>query len=123
MVQNLSVGQTCQLVPKNRYISIETTKESIYVGAIPEDVSFRLSKLLKNGNQYCCSISACNDNSCCVYIKETARSTKNKHLNSFATNKVGNISNININDEIMLEKDIPVRVVSTDDDEGPKKKY
>lgn len=119
VLQNLSIGQTCQLVPKNRFISIEVAENNTYIGAIPEDVSFRLSKLLKDGNQYCCSISACSDNSCCVYIKETVRSTKNKHLNSFATNKIGNISNIN--DEIMLEKHIPVRTISIDDEEEPKK--
>ncbi len=118
VLQKLSIGQACRLVPKNRYIGIETIQNNIYVGAIPEDISFRLSKLFKDGNQYSCNISACSDSSCCVYIKEISRSTKNKHLNSFATNKFGNISNIN--DEVILEKDIPVRVISTDDDDEPR---
>lgn len=113
-LQKLNIGQKCKLVPKNRYISVETEDNS-YIGAIPEDISFRLSKLLNDGNQYCCSISCCSDNTCYLYVQEVFRSEKNKHQNSFSTNKTGNVSNIN--DELVLEEDIPIQIVSTDDDE------
>lgn len=113
VLHNLSVGQECQMVIKNRYISIET-KTGEYIGALPEDISFRLSNLIKTGNTYLCYISSCNEKTCNIYIKENSRSKKNLHQNSFALNKAGSLNNFN--DHLVLEKDIPVELVSTDED-------
>ncbi len=113
ILQSLAIGQECQLVIKNRYISIET-KDGEYIGALPEDISFRLSNLIKTGNQYLCYISSCNEKNCQVYIKESVRSAKNEHQNSFALNKNNNLNNFN--DHLVLEEDIPVEVISVDED-------
>jgi len=67
ILDNLAVGQECDLKPKNRYISIET-KGGKYIGALPEDLSFRLSKLVETGNTYYCVIRSFSSSHCSVYI-------------------------------------------------------
>jgi hypothetical protein len=79
---NLSVGQRCTLKPKSRYISVETT-DGRYVGSLPDDISFRLSKLIANGNTYDVLIHSVNKTDCAVFIKETCRSKSNQNMTSF----------------------------------------
>lgn len=83
----LSVGMNCVLKLKNRYISVET-ENGTYIGALPEDISFRLTKLIQTGNTYHCSIHSCSNNQCSVYLKELIRSEKNKDIHSFPTSKM-----------------------------------
>jgi tetratricopeptide (TPR) repeat protein len=114
VLDTLSVGQLCKLQPKNRYVSVLVN--DIYVGALPEDLSFRLTKLLNTGNVYSCRIRSTNGNSCAVHLRELERSPKNRDLSSFPVNKASVTSTINDVDESMLEEDIPVEIVHTDTD-------
>lgn len=118
-LENLPVSQECQLKLKGRYISVEAEGVG-YVGALPEDLSFRLAKLIKRGNEYQCFIYSANAKSCKVYIKEAKRSKQNEHINSFPLSKglVGSISAINdVDERFLLEDNIPVAIVETDNDE------
>ena len=118
VLDRLNVGETCFLKPKNRYISVETA-ESNYVGALPEDLSFRLTKLIKRGNDYSCFIYATSTKSCNVYIKELKRSKRNQHINSFPITKNSLTAINDVDERSLLEDDIPVAIVKTDDDEEP----
>ncbi len=82
VLQQLSVGQRCQLKPKSRYISIETI-DGRYVGSLPDDVSFRLSKLIAGGNTYDVLIHSVGKTECAVFIKELYRSKSNQNTTSF----------------------------------------
>lgn len=96
-LSKLSIGQNCTLEPKNEFISIyvecnnneknDSTK-SIYLGALPQNISSRLSKLIKNGNEYRCTIHSINsDNSKCkVLVKECLVSEENQGITSFPVN-------------------------------------
>lgn len=114
VLNTLSIGKACELQTKNRYVSVSV--DGTYVGALPEDLSFRLTKLLSTGNKYSCRIRSCNGNSCTVHLKEIERSSKNKEVNSFPVNRAALTSSINDMDESMLEEDIPVEIVHTDTD-------
>lgn len=114
VLANLSIGQACELQTKNRYVSVSAN--GTYVGALPEDLSFRLTKLLSTGNTYSCRIRSCNGHSCVVHLREVERSPKNKDVNSFPVNRAALTSTINDVDESMLEEDIPVEIVHTDTD-------
>lgn len=118
VLDDLPVGLICQLKLKGRYISVETDAEG-YLGALPEDLSFRLAKLIKRGNEYTCCIYSANPKSCKVYIKEDKRSKQNENINSFPLSKtVNNISAINdVDERFLLEDNIPVSIVETDTDE------
>lgn len=118
-LDKLKVGQECYLQIKNRYISI-VNDEQKHVGALPEDISFRLSKLISDGNQYSCIVYKIDDKQCCVQLKETFRSPKNQQLQSFPSKKINN--QFNLDDDIILEKDIPLTIVSTDEDDEDQDK-
>ena len=51
VLSSLSIGQPVVLHPKRYAIEVRT-KENIYLGAIPDDLSFRLKKLIKGGYEY-----------------------------------------------------------------------
>ncbi len=82
IVSELSNGTECTLKPKSRYVSVEST-QGTYIGSIQEDVSYRLSKLLKTGNMYDCTVYNTEKQTCKIFIKEVYRSEKNKHICSF----------------------------------------
>ncbi len=86
VLDHIAVGHTCRLTVKKRYISVETT-EGTYIGALPEDISFRLAQLLETGNTYSCTVQSCSNNHCMVYLKELTRSKANEDVHSFPPNK------------------------------------
>ncbi len=111
----LAVGQSCELKPKSRYVSVESGKT--YIGALPEDVSFRLTKLLSTGNQYECYIYTTSGNNCSVYIREVFRAEKNQDVHSFPIVK-SNLAAINdVDQDFLFEDNIPVQMTDTDLDE------
>jgi hypothetical protein len=118
-LEKLSVGQTCELKPKNRFVSIEADK--IYVGSLPEDLSSRLTKLIKSGNSYACYIQSVSSGTCSVFIKEVTRSKENEFVNSFPVTK-SQLTTLNdmflVDDTMPLQmEDIPLQIVETDADE------
>ncbi|MBP7768722.1 tetratricopeptide repeat protein [Candidatus Woesebacteria bacterium] len=116
VLDGLSVGQSCQLKLKNRYISVETN-EGTYIGALPEDVSFRLTKLIQTGNEYHCSIHSCSNNVCTTYLKETLRSAQNIDTHSFPPTKTPN-NHLELDDRYLMENgDDEDGTMDLDDDE------
>jgi tetratricopeptide (TPR) repeat protein len=116
IIESLHIGENCQLVSKNRFISIETTERK-YIGSLPEDLSFRLSKLIKNGNLYSCHIKSCSCKGCLVHIKEVKRSNKNMYLNSFPVSKSTAVSSVK--ETLVIDEKIPIEI---DDNENAKVK-
>jgi len=115
VLKKVAIGQECTMVPKNRYISVFVN--NTYVGSLPEDLSFRLAKLIKSGNKYACRVRSCDGIRCIVHIRETERSAKNKNIASFANSQTSATAvTINEVDESMIEKNIPVEIVDTDTD-------
>jgi hypothetical protein len=111
ILDELAIGQQCELKPKNRYISVESN--GIYIGALPEDLSFRLSKLIETGNTYTACIRSFSTNHCSVYIKETFRSAKNQDFHSFPPTK-NTLAAINEVDEHLLFDDEAPMAVTTE---------
>lgn len=120
VLDQLSSGQSCNLVLKKRYISIETN-QGVYIGALPEDLSFRLSKLVSTGNTYLCQVHSISNSQCSVYLKELTRSKKNQDIHSFPLNKT-NINHVaDLDDRFLLGDDeIPVLALDSDDEEAGK---
>ena len=114
VLECVSVGQDCSLKIKNRYISVESNGK--YLGSLPEDLSFRLSKLIKSGNEYSCLVRSCSDKQCCIYLKETKQSDKNKGTHSFPSRDIALSPLSEIDESIVLEENIPVEIIQTDSD-------
>ncbi len=86
VLDKLIVGEQCQLKPKSRYVSIESLK-SCYIGSLPEDISFNISKLIRSNNTYVCFIRSISPISCSVFIAELKRSKENEFIHSFPTSR------------------------------------
>ncbi len=119
-LEGLSVGQICELKSKNRFIAVEVNKT--YIGSLPEDLSSRLTKLMKGGNQYICYIRSISPSSCVcsVFIKEILRSKDQEFVNSFpvAKNQLAAINEMYADDNYAFEiENIPLQMVETDNDE------
>ncbi len=76
------IGQNLTIKIKNHFITLEN-QEGNYIGALPEDVSYRLTKLIENGNKYNCQIYFISESECKVYLKEIFKSRKNRNHLSF----------------------------------------
>jgi tetratricopeptide (TPR) repeat protein len=106
VLDTLAVGQDCELKLKKRFISVEAKGQ--YVGALPEDLSFRLAKLIERGNTYSCTIRSCSNKSCAVYLRETSRSPQNSEVHSFPPSKSATLGHSDLDDRFLLDEDIPV---------------
>lgn len=111
----LTAGEPCQLKIKTRYISVDCNGK--HIGTLPEDLSFRLTKLIKRGNKYETFIHSASAKSTFVYIKEVFKSDKNENIHSFPLNKnlIATISDVD--EKFLLEDNIPMEIVNTDTDE------
>lgn len=114
VLEDVGVGCVCALKLKNRYISV--TVNETYVGALPEDISFRLTKLMENGNEYECFVKSCDGKNCSVYLKEVKQSPQNAGIQSFPGNKANLMQSSDFTDVPILEEDIPMEIVDTDTD-------
>lgn len=120
VLEELSVGSHCKLVAKKRYISVETL-QGTYIGALPEDISFRLIKLIESGNVYACMIQKITSNQCSVYLKETHRSPANLDTHSFPPGKINSNSVLDIDDRFLMEDEMAVE--DSDDEEDVDKPF
>ncbi len=114
VLENIPVGQNCELKIKNRYVSVDC--DGKHLGSLPEDLSFRLSKLIKNGNIYSCQVRSCSNKQCSVYLKEIYKSIKNGEAHSFPPRDMALNPLSEADDTVILEENIPVEIVQTDND-------
>lgn len=75
VLTQISPGDVLKIEPKKRLISLSNS-ENDYVGSLPEVVSFRLIKLIKNGNRYQALAKSASENQVVVFLKETYQSPK-----------------------------------------------
>ncbi len=79
---NLASAQKVHLVPKKHSIEVRNDSET-YLGALPDDLSFRLLKLITAGNIYDAYIKNVTNNSISIFIRELKRGKKYHLVPSF----------------------------------------
>lgn len=82
-LSTLSPGQDVILKAKNHCVEIRTAQNT-YLGALPDDISFRLIKLLSAGNTYRAIVKSVEKNNLKVLIRETARGKRFADQPTFA---------------------------------------
>ena len=82
-LSTLSPGQDVSLKAKNHCVEIRTSQNT-YLGALPDDISFRLIKLLTAGNTYRAIIKSVEKNALKVLVRETARGKRFANQPTFA---------------------------------------
>ncbi|HUW21729.1 MAG TPA: tetratricopeptide repeat protein [Candidatus Bathyarchaeia archaeon] len=81
---NLSCGELVKLDVKKRFISVRSDNNR-YLGTLPDDVSFRLLRLIKGGNKYRAWIKGVDKDNLQIFIRELRRGKKYKDVTSFPT--------------------------------------
>jgi len=71
----LTCGQKIQLVPKAHSIEVRDMQNK-YIGALPDDIAFRLLKLINAGNEYVTVVKGVSKNCVSIFIRETKRGKK-----------------------------------------------
>ncbi len=98
----LSAGETVKLVAKSRSISVVDQNDR-YLGALPDDISHRLLKLIKGGNKYQTFIKGVKANGLAILIRETYRASRFRNQPSFLDNLTGTLAYSS--DHILVEGD------------------
>lgn len=83
---NIISAQKVFLIAKKRAVEIRSTKET-YIGVLPDDLSFRLIKLISGGNTYDAYIKNVSKNNVSIFIRELKKGKRFKNVPSFPLNK------------------------------------
>lgn len=79
---NLTTAQKVYLMSKKHAIEVRDNHDT-YIGALPDDLSYRLLKFISAGNHYDVYVKNISNNSITVFIRELKRGKKFHHLPSF----------------------------------------
>ncbi len=82
ILAELKIGQPLILDAKRRSIAVKTPEE-IYIGSLPDDLSYRLKKFVNGGSKYELFVKSLEGNAVQVFIRETLRSVRFKNTPSF----------------------------------------
>ncbi len=84
VLSTLSAGQEVFLRPKNHCIEVRTSS-STYVAALPDDMSFKLNKMMAGGNTYQAIVKGVDKKSVKVMLRELTRGKKFAKQPSFTS--------------------------------------
>ena len=82
-LSSLSIGQSVTLNSKRYSIEVRTENKT-YLGVIPDDLSFRLKKLIYKGYQYEALIKNVKENFLSIFLREIKRGKRLKGQPSFS---------------------------------------
>lgn len=86
VLSGLHIGQKLILLPKKRTVCLKS-EDDVYIGSLPDDLSYRLGKLLKSGNKYVTIVKSIESRSIQIFIREIYKSKRVKNTPSFPTTK------------------------------------
>ncbi|MCX8009103.1 MAG: tetratricopeptide repeat protein [Patescibacteria group bacterium] len=84
VISKLCCGQEVYMKVKKHGIEIRD-EEKVYLGALPDDISYKLTKYIQGGNEYKIFVRSAGKNTLTVFIKEIARGDKYKDQPSFTS--------------------------------------
>ncbi len=84
ILSSLSAGQEVLLKAKNHCVEIRSDNNT-YLGALPDDLSFKLNKFLAAGNTYQVIIKSIGNNVLTVLLRERTRGKRFAHQPSFTS--------------------------------------
>lgn len=91
VIAKLDAGDEVKLNPHGHRISI-TTVDGKYLGRLADDLSARLRKLIRYGNEYRVYVKSTGKNDLKIFVRETKRVEQLSDIPSFSTEKVDYIS-------------------------------
>lgn len=88
-LENLNVAEHVKLIPSAHRVSVET-EDGNFIGRLPDDLSTRIIKLTRAGNQYDACIKSTNPKAIKVFIRELKRGDKVTDIPSFPQTEKAN---------------------------------
>ncbi|OGG06082.1 hypothetical protein A3D05_04250 [Candidatus Gottesmanbacteria bacterium RIFCSPHIGHO2_02_FULL_40_24] len=82
VISQLNIGDLVSLFPKKHSIEIRDANKT-YIGALPDDIAFRLLKFISAGNTYLTCIKNIQKNIISLFIREMTRGKKLRHQATF----------------------------------------
>lgn len=79
---SIRCGQVVQMKVKKHTIELRDDQQ-VYLAALPDDISFKLSRFISGGNQYSVVVRSVVKNSLTVFIRELSRGEQFQHQPSF----------------------------------------
>ncbi len=83
-LSTVSPGEEVELKARNHVVEVRSGRH-VYLGALPDDLSFRLIKFLAVGNSYQALVKSMGKNSLVVFLRETGRGKRFANQPSFST--------------------------------------
>lgn len=87
VISSLQCGEEIDIITKRKRIELRS-KNNLYVGALPDDMSFKIKKLTKLGNVYKVYVKSISDTLLTVIIREVKRGKRVKDPTFNNKNKV-----------------------------------
>lgn len=91
VLAKLDSGDEIRLNTRSHRISVSST-DGKYIGRLPDDLSARLRKLIKYGNEYQSYIKSADSKEVKLFIRETKRAEELSDIPSFSSEKIDYIS-------------------------------
>ncbi len=82
ILSHINIGDETVLFPKRHSLEVRT-RNKVYLGALPDDIAFRLLRLIKAGNSYQANIKNVSKNSISVFIREIKKGKRYANQPSF----------------------------------------
>lgn len=87
VLSQLENGDNAYLLVKRHSVEIRDENQ-VYLGALPDDLSFRLMRLIQSGNTYTVIIKSADKKSLSVFLRENKRGKRFKNQPSFLPNAI-----------------------------------
>ncbi|MBI3379236.1 hypothetical protein HY029_00610 [Candidatus Gottesmanbacteria bacterium] len=116
ILSNLNPADPVILFPKKHTIEVRSINK-VYLGALPDDCSFRILRFLKAGYEYVIFVKNASKNSVSIFIREVKRAKRFKSQPSFLTSMPSQLRNI-LRDNKNLDTDDEDSEENPNDQEG-----
>lgn len=113
VLQCTATATPCELIVKKHRVDVRTVEGKTYLGSLPDDIAFRLQKLITAGNTYSVFVQSTSKKSCIVFIKEVSRNNKTVLTPSFP---VSSTQSPAFQEDVLLEE-TPLDTRETGNDE------
>lgn len=98
ILAQLTIGQHVTLVPKKRKIEVRTQNKD-FIGALPDDISKRLTIFIKAGSEFTAYIKESNLSRVIVFVREDKKGKKVIKYTSFPTNMQSKLTEMSRDEE------------------------
>lgn len=84
IIAELYAKQPLSLRPQGKLVAVYTQDNSVRIGSLPDDLSFKIKKLIEKGYKYAACIKAVEEGNIHVFVREIKRPKRYEEMHSFS---------------------------------------